>query len=168
MLTREEQIKRLQDARIPKAKAPTKGIKPVSDKKAAQIKEQKKSGDSDAIYQFFVEMRPGMTGKCCFCNGKSEKHNDEAFHFSQAHLLPKNLFPSVATHPDILIELCYYSESCHSNFDNGRITWEMIYDSAEWPMIKEKLLKVLPAVAPQERSQKLYSKLYDLVYAPSR
>lgn len=168
MLTREETLARLRAARTPKAKPPAKGIKPISDKKAAQIKEQKKAGDSDAVYQFFVEMRPGMTGKCCFCCGPTENKNDETFHFSLAHILGKAQFPSVATHPDNILELCYYGNSCHTNFDMGRTTWEFLYDSAEWPMIKDKLLKVLPAVAPQERSNKLYSKLYDLVYGKKK
>lgn len=159
-----EVLKRLQNARTPKAKAPTKSIKPVSDKKAKQLAEQKRSGESDAVYNFFVEMRPGMTGKCQFCGGPSEKKNDETFHFSLAHILPKSSFPSVAIHPDNILELCYYGESCHANLDSGRITFEMLADSAEWPMIKDKLLKVLPAVAANERSQKLYSKLYSLVY----
>lgn len=164
MLTREEQIARNQAARVPKAKKPPTAIKQVGDKKAAQIAEQKKSGESDAVYNFFVEMRPTMTGRCAFCNGETEKNNDETFHFSLAHLLGKASFPSVATHPDNVIELCYYGESCHTNFDHGTITWQFLYDSAEWPMIKDKLLKVLPAVAANERSQKLYSKLYSLVY----
>lgn len=159
-----EILKRLNAARTPKAKKPTVAIKPISDKKAKQNAEAKKSGDDDAVYNFFVEMRPSMTGKCLFCNSKSEKHNDETFHFSLAHLLPKSSFPSVATHQDNVIELCYYGESCHSQFDNNKITWEMIFDSAEWPMIREKLLKVLPMVAPNERSQKLYGKVYELVY----
>lgn len=164
MLTREELIKRAQEARIPKAKKPVAGIKPIGDKKAAQIKEQKKAGDSDAVYQFFLEQRPTMTGKCLFCNGVTEKKNDDMFHFSLAHLLPKSSFPSVATNPDNLIELCFYNESCHTNLDSGKITFEMLADSAEWPIIKDKLLRVLPAVAPQERSQKLYGKLWEMVY----
>lgn len=159
-----EILKRLQKARTPKAKAPAKPMKQVSDKKAALIAEQKKAGDSDAVYQFFVEMRPGMTGKCCFCGGPTEKKNDETFHFSLAHLLPKSSFPSVATNPDNIIELCHFGESCHTNFDHGTITWQFLYDSAEWPMIKEKLLKVLPAVGANERSQKLYGKLWEMCY----
>lgn len=164
MLTREEQIKRAQQARVPKAKPPAKGISPISDKKAAQIKEQKKAGESDAVYQFFVEMRPTMTGKCLFCGGPTEKKNDDTFHFSLAHLLGKANFNSVATNPDNIIELCHFGESCHTNFDHGTITWQFLYDSAEWPIIKDKLLRVLPAVAPQERSQKLYGKLWEMVY----
>jgi hypothetical protein len=109
-------------------------------------------------------MRKTMTGKCLFCTGKSQKHDEETFHFSLAHLLPKAIFPSVATHPDIIIELCFYGESCHTNFDQGKITWEFIKDSAEWEFIKEKLLNVLPAVAEEERGHKLYGKLQKLVY----
>jgi hypothetical protein len=92
------------------------------------------------------------------------KKDDKKFHFSLAHLLPKSIFKSVATHPDILIELCFFGESCHSNFDSGKITWEFIKDSKEWDIIKEKLLNVLPAVAIEERKNKLYSKLQQLVY----
>lgn len=164
MLTREETLEKLRLARTPKAKPPAKGIKPVSDKKAKQQAEAKKAGDGDAVYQFFLEQRTGMTGKCLFCNGVTEKKNDDTFHFSLAHLLGKAAFPSVATHPDNWIELCYYEGSCHHQFDNARITWEMIYDSAEWPIIKDKLLRVLPVVAPQERSQKLYGKLWEMCY----
>lgn len=159
-----EILKRLQNARTPKAKPAPKPMKTVSDKKAKQNAEAKKAGDSDAVYQFFVEQRPAMTGRCLFCTGPTEKHNDETFHFSLAHLLPKSSFPSVATHPDNIIELCFYNESCHAQFDNGKITWEMLYDSNEWQMIREKLLRVLPAVAPNERGQKLYGKLWELVY----
>lgn len=164
MLTREELVKRAQDARVPKAKKPVTAIKPVSDKKAKQQAESKKAGDSDAVYQFFLEQRPLMKNKCLFCGAPTEKKNDDTFHFSIAHLIAKSVFPSVATHQDNWIELCYYEGSCHHQFDNARITWEMIYDSAEWPIIKDKLLRVLPAVAPQERSQKLYGKLWEMCY----
>lgn len=151
MLTRQELIERAQKARIPKGKKP---VEPIA----------KKSGTDDSVYTFFTELRPKMTGKCLFCTGKSEKKNDDTFHFSLAHLLPKASFPSVAIHPDNIIELCYYGESCHAQFDNGKITWEFLFDSHEWPVIKDKLLKVLPMVAANERSQKLYSKLYELIY----
>jgi hypothetical protein len=110
-------------------------------------------------------MRKQMTGCCLFCGGKSQKKDDETFHFSLAHLLPKAIFKSVATHPDNIIELCFYGESCHTNFDNGQITWEFIVDSAEWLFIKEKILNVLPMVSVEERKHKLFSKLEKLVHA---
>lgn len=168
MLTREETLEKLRLARLPKAKPPAKGIKPVSDKKAKQQAETKKAGDSDAVYEFFKSMRGYMTGLCVFCSGKSQKHDDGTFHFSLAHLLPKSTFPSVATNEYNVIELCHFNESCHQNFDSGKITWEFIRDSEEWGFIREKLLKVLPAVAPQERSQKLYGKLWEMVYGKEK
>lgn len=145
---------------VAKAKKP---LKKVSDKKAAEIEALKTSGDSK-MDLFFQSLRKGMTGHCLFCNGSTMKKDDEKFHFSLAHLLPKAIFKSVATVPDNIIELCFYGESCHTNFDSGKITWEFIKDSKEWDLIKEKLLNVLPMVAPEERKHKLYSKLEKLVY----
>lgn len=185
MLTREEQIARNQAARVPKAKAPTKAIKPVSDKKAKQLAQQKKSGESDELDQFFEEMLNRCTGKCLFCNANttafdpkfwrndnpnwSQEANDKKYEreiekmkrAAVAHLLPKSNFPSIATNDQNWIELCW---QCHTSFDTGKITWDFIHSSAEWLPIKDKLLKVLPAVAAQERSQKLYGKLWEMCY----
>jgi hypothetical protein len=113
---------------------------------------------------FFASMRKTMKNKCLFCGAFTMKYDDEKYHFSLAHLLPKSTFKSVATHPSNIIELCFYGISCHTNFDNGKITWEFIKDSKEWDIIKEKLFEVLPLVAGHERSHKLYSKLINLVY----
>lgn len=123
------------------------------------------SGIDGAMDAFFASLRPAMTGRCLFCNGTTNKSDDDKFHFSLAHLLPKAVFKSVAMNPDNIIELCFWNESCHTNFDNGKITWEFIKDSKEWDLIKEKLLSVLPMVSQEERKHKLYSKLEKLVYS---
>jgi len=141
------------------------GINPVSAKRQAKLDEQKLKGTDNEMDLFFKSQRKGMTGKCLFCSGDTMKKDNEKFHFSLAHLLPKSIFKSVATHPDILIELCFFGNSCHTNFDNGMITWELLKDSKEWDVISEKLLAVLPLVAEEERKNKLYDKLIKLVYA---
>lgn len=146
-----------------------KGIARVSEKRAAKLKEQKEAGGDNEMDLFFEAMRKRMKGVCLFCGGKSEKHNDETYRCSIGHLLPKRPvnqggFPSVGTVEENWIELCYYQNSCHTNFDSGKITWEFIKDSKEWEIIKEKLLFVLPLVADEERKHKLYSKLTTLVY----
>lgn len=166
--SRQETLLRLQAARQPKEKKAPRQISKVSVKKAKQNAEAKAAGTDGEMDLFFTQMRKTMTGHCLFCSGKTQKHDDETFHFSLAHLLPKNIFKSVATNEYNIIELCFYSNSCHTNFDNGLITWEFIKDSAEWSIIKEKLLHVLPAVAENERGNKLYSKLTNLVYATPR
>jgi len=159
-----ETLERLRKAREPKAKAAYRGIPKKSAKTIAKEKAQKEAGTDGVMDLFFASNRSKMTGRCLFCNGDTMKNEDDKFHFSLSHLLPKAIFKSVATHPDVLIELCFYNNSCHTNFDNGIITWEFIKDSKEWEIIKEKLLIVLPAVAPEERKHKLYSKLIELVY----
>lgn len=144
---------------VPKAKKP---LKKISDKKAAEIKIIK--GSDSELDIFFASQRKFMKGRCLFCGADTMKKDDEKFQFSLAHLLPKAIFKSVATHPDILIELCFYNNSCHTNFDNGMITWEFVKDSKEWGIIREKLLNILPMVSPEEKKHKLYSKLEALVW----
>jgi hypothetical protein len=160
----EQRRKFIEDGRpLPEKK--THFINKVSPKRQAKLDELKAAGGDSEMDKFFAANRKGMTGKCLFCNADTMKKDDEKFHYSLCHLLPKAIFKSVATHPDILIELCFYNNSCHTNFDNGMITWEFIKDSKEWDIIKEKLLNILPAVAIEERKNKLYSKLLELVYS---
>ncbi len=143
---------------------PKKPLKKVSDKKAAEMKANK--GSDSELDLWFVAKRKELKGYCLFCNGKTEKENDETYRCSVAHLLPKNAsgFPSVAVHPDNFIELCFHGNSCHTNFDNAKITWEFLKDSKEWDVIKDKLINILPMVAENERKNKLYDKLLKLVY----
>ena len=141
-----------------------KPLKRVSDKRAEQDRVEKERGTDSGMDLFFQSLRKGMAGKCLFCNGSTNKQDDDKFHFSLAHLMPKAIFRSVATVPEIIIELCFWNNSCHTNFDQGKITWEFIKDSKEWEIIREKLLVVLPMVAPEERKHKLYNRLIELVY----
>jgi len=85
---------------------------------------------------------------------------------SVAHLFPKRPidkggFPSVGTHEDNWIELCW---SCHTSFDKGKPSWLMLKDSKEWDVISEKLLNVMPMIAMEERKNKLYSQIEALLY----
>lgn len=162
-----------------------KPISKVSAKRQAKLDEQKKQGSDSEMDLFFTAMLKRCTGRCLFCNQKttaidpnfwrddnskwSQEANDKAHErkieslrrASVAHLLEKRNFKSVATNEDNWIELCW---SCHTSFDNGKISWLMLKDSKEWDVIKEKLLSVLPMVAQEERKHKLYSKLNHLVY----
>lgn len=169
-----------------KAKKP---IKKVSDKRAAELKAIKEKGGDSELDIFFDEMLNRCTGKCLFCGGKTkdmkfyriedetksleanqkawEKEEKKLKKIPIAHLFPKRPiekggFPSVATHEDNWIELCW---SCHTSFDGGKITWLFLKDSKEWDIIKEKLLNVLPVVAIEERKNKLYTLLEKLVYS---
>ena len=138
---------------------PKKSVKKIAEEKAL-----KESGSDNEMDLFFEAMRKKMKGVCLFCGGKTEKENDETYRRSIAHLMQKSVFKSVATNENNWVELCFYGNSCHTNFDSGKITWEFLFDSKEGEILKEKLLLVLPAVAPIERKNKLYNRLIELVY----
>lgn len=171
-------------------KKPPKQLKKISDKKRLADAEEKNRGSDSELDLFFDAMLKKCSGHCLFCNSKttaidpkfwrddnpkwSEEANDRKHERSVeamkrasiAHLLPKREidkggFPSVGTHEDNWIELCW---QCHHDLDHGKITWEFIFDSKERDVIKEKLINVLPMVAPEEQKHKLYSKLVELTY----
>jgi hypothetical protein len=136
-------------------------IKKVSDKRANQIKQQKQNNSDEGMDKFFNAMRKKCKGKCLFCNSGTTYKNDELWRIAIAHLLPKSKFKSIATNEQNWIELCW---NCHTDFDSSKITWELLKDSKEWDIIKEKLFDVLPLVSGEERKYKLYSKLINLLY----
>ena len=126
-------------------------INKVSEKRKKKLAEQNMSGDNK-LDAWFIDRRKEMTGRCVFCKGKTEKDNDETYRRSIAHLLGKRkaAFPSVATHPDNWLELCFFGNSCHTNFDNGIISWELLKDSLEWSIIRQKFLKIYPFIKADE------------------
>lgn len=127
-------------------------IPKVSEKRKQKLKEQSLSGDS-ALDKWFEDRRREMTGRCQLCGGKTEKDNDETYRRSIHHLFEKRptMFPSVATHPDNFLEVCFFGNACHTNIHNGNITWELLMDSAEREMILEKCRKVIPYIAAEEQ-----------------
>lgn len=164
----DERRKFIQDGRPLPEKKKYK-LNPISEKRAKKLAEQKAAGTDGEMDAFFEEMRKRMTGRCVFCNGATEKNNDETYRNSIAHLLPKRPvdkggFPSVGTHEENWIELCFYGNSCHTNFDNGMITWEFIKDSKEWDIISDKLLTLIPFLTKEEKALKLYTKIEKLLY----
>lgn len=142
-----------EEAKLPKQKKVYK-IPKKSPKKLKQEAEDKsnfKSGKSKGnkeIGRWFDERRKEMTGICMHCGGKSTKDNNDYWLFSIAHILPKRLFKSVATHPLNWIELCYFSPSCHANFDNYTIdiTELNCYDT-----VIERFIAMYPDIDPKER-----------------
>lgn len=88
-----------------------------------------------------------MKGTCVNCGGKTQK-GEKNYKCSVAHILPKAYFPSVATHQSNFIELCFYGESCHTNFDNKIID---LIDMNCFDEIIEKVTKMYPSIAQEER-----------------
>lgn len=149
-------LQRLSRARTGKPKKVYEGPKKVSDKKKAkdaQERKEREEGGDPGLAKWFPERRMEMIGKCFFCAGKTQKWDDDTYTCSIHHLFEKNdnAFPSVKTHPDNWIEVCHYGNSCHQNIHSGNITWEIMIDSAEWPFILEKVRRIVPCIALNER-----------------
>lgn len=142
-----------------------KSIPKVSNKRKISNVKNKENGSDIEIDRFFEKMRKEMTGKCVFCGGKTEKNNDKYYKFSIAHLFPKkpSMFPSIATHPLNWLELCYFGNSCHSNFDNGKLSFELLKDSKEWDIIVHKFNQLSPLLTDTERTKKFYTNLKTLI-----
>lgn len=141
-------------------------INKVSPKRSAKEKEAKEAGTDTGQDKWFEAKRKECKCKCTFCGAKTDSKNDEFYRRAIAHLLPKRDikqggFPSVATHDENWVELCW---QCHDNFDRSMISWETLADSHEWILLSEKLHQVLPCVAEEERKLKLYSRLTELLY----
>lgn len=146
MTDRAEQIRRIKEqAGMPKPKKIYR-LRKVSVKKQAQLIEEKEGVKE--LWEWFVDQRRVMTGVCEHCGGITEKKNDKTFHFSICHILPKHLFDSVKTHPLNKIELCYYGNSCHTNFDNYIID---ITDLNCFDQVVERFIAIYPSIAKEER-----------------
>lgn len=133
-------------------------ISSMSGKKKAEMNEKKKNPDTRQD-DWFEERRKEMTGVCIFCSGKTEKDNDNEYRRSIAHLFPKRrtMFPSIATHPMNCLELCFYGESHHTNFDNAnrKIDFKAIkkkYPDA-WEVIVDKTRILYSAMTSEERTR---------------
>lgn len=134
-----ETLKRLQDARAKKVKPEPK---PMG--KGAKVPKE----NAVDLEQWFKDGDKASTGKCKHCGGRSCKGDPLYFKHSQAHILPKRLFPSVSTHPLNRIELCFWNNNCHGNMDNG--TLDMINMNC-FDEIVEKFIAIYPAIAAKER-----------------
>jgi len=108
----------------------------------------KNDGKSGELWRWFESQRHKMKGVCSNCGGKTQKNDDKTFYYSIAHILPKNHFKSIATNDDNWIELCYYGNSCHSNYDNYMID---ITELNCFDEVIEKIVKIYPQIAPEER-----------------
>jgi len=130
------------------AKYPKEKKRYVIPRKSAKRIEQEKEYNDCGLSDWFAERRKEMTGRCWHCNNKTMKDNDEKYHFSIAHILPKAYFPSIATHPFNFIELCSYGNNCHGNMDNKTLD---IIDMNCWAEIVQRVAIMYPLIAKEER-----------------
>lgn len=119
-------------------------------KKSPASKKEKAETGIITLDEWFAERRKEMTGKCLHCGGRSCKNDDMYFKHSIAHILPKRpgMFPSIMTHPDNWIELCYWNGNCHGNYDNAILDLMQLNC---FDLVIERFVRMYPAIDPKER-----------------
>jgi hypothetical protein len=133
--------------RAPEPPKEKKGIAKLSEKKKQEKKESKPQ--RDLLTEWFTERVKEMKGKCENCGCKIDKKIYAYAMMSVAHVLPKrkNMFPSVATHPDNWLELCT-SNGCHGKYDTS---WDEATEMPVWNKAVEKFKLVYPSIASEEK-----------------
>lgn len=146
-----DNIRRIKEqAKAPKEKKVYK-IPTKSARKLKQESEEKATinkGGGSELDRWFQARRKEMSGKCCHCSGASCKHQDSWYKCSIAHILPKNIFKSVKTHPLNWIELCFWKNNCHGNLDSHFID---ITELNCYDLVIERFIAMYPDIAPKER-----------------
>ena len=144
-----EEIRKLKSG-LPKPPKVKKPIAKKSKKKLAMEAEEKvlKVGGGNELDRWFNARRIEMVGACAHCGGLSCKDSTQYFKFSIAHILPKNLFKSIKTHPLNWIELCFWNKSCHTNYDNKTLD---ITELNCFDTVIERFVAMYPDIAPKER-----------------
>jgi hypothetical protein len=132
--------------RIPKV-SPKRVKKETSDKEILESGKVLTSGGAE-LKRWFEDRRKEMGGKCQHCGSKSCRDSNQYFKFSIAHILPKRLFKSVATHPMNWIELCFWNNSCHTNLDNNTLD---IMDLNCFDLVIQRFVAMYPSIDVKER-----------------
>ncbi len=122
----------------------------IPKKSEKRKQKEKETGGDDSLQKWFEQRRKEMTGVCMHCGGKTCKDDDKLFKFSIAHILPKGIFESVATHPQNWIELCFWNKSCHTNFDNNILD---MMDLNCFDTVIERFKAIYPSIDKKERKK---------------
>ena len=140
-----EQIRLMKEmAKYPKRKVQ----KPIAKKSVKRIEQEKNYDKNETQWEWFLQRRKELTGKCSHCNGRTTINDDEKFHFCIAHILPKAYFPSVSCHPLNYIELCSFGNNCHGNYDNRILD---LIDMNCFSTIVDRFVAMYPMIDKNER-----------------
>ena len=149
-----EEIRALKErAKLPKVKKiyrlPKKSKKRLEQEAANPVRKDE-NGDT-ALQRWYKDRQKQLVGRCMRCGEKYNHHNLTYAIAATAHVLPKRkeMFLSVATHPDNYIELgagC----GCHNWYDL-QASWEEIALSPIWPLVLEKFLLFQKDITEREK-----------------
>ncbi len=131
-------------------------INKKSAKTIAAEQKRKDDGTDAAEDKWFDDRGKELTGRCLLCGEPTQKGKPNE-RCSIAHLFAKReiMFPSIKLHPENSIELCFYGNSCHANFDNGMIELSTIKEQLNlaWKEILRKVIILYPLMTKEEQGK---------------
>lgn len=111
-------------------------------------KEQAAAKDEETeLQKWYARIMAFETPVCWETGSKINKEDKRAWQGSVAHVLPKKLFPSVATHPKNYLILQMYG-GAHGQYDSS---WHNAQKMKVWPIAVGRFLMIEPDIAPDER-----------------
>jgi hypothetical protein len=123
--------------------------------KVSLKKKEQQTTTNEELEKWFKDTATLMKGFCFNCGGTSCKGNIKYQKFSQAHLFAKNdkAFSSIKSNLLNFVELCYFNNSCHSNFDNNGYEYAKDKMPKLWNLILERAKILIPLMTQQEQAR---------------
>lgn len=149
---------------ITPVKKEQKPIPAKSAKKIAQEKAERSGNDTD-LQQWYARIMETENPVCWETGERINKADKKGWQGSIAHVLPKSLFPSVATHPQNYMILKMWGGT-HGQYDSS---WENASKMKVWghackifnilyPLLTREEKAKLPDVIIQEIKPELYNR----------
>jgi hypothetical protein len=132
-------------------KKPKKPIPKKSAKKLAEEKEAKEllNGGETELQQWYADIMKKEPGKCWETGELINKKDKIGWHGSIAHVLPKEHFPSVATHPKNYMILKMWGGT-HGRYDSN---WMSAAKMNIWPYAVKIINLLYPQLTPEEKAR---------------
>jgi 5-methylcytosine-specific restriction endonuclease McrA len=108
-------------------------IPKISEKKKKQILEDSELAKQNAaLEKWFNDKHRESAGICENCTNLTSKFNTKRWKWELAHIIPKEHFLSVKTHPYNILFLC---DDCHSCYDSS---WDAAKKMKVWDLAKKR------------------------------
>jgi len=119
-----------------------------SEKRIAKEKEQSETkGSETELQKWYARIMKTEKPICWETGNKINTEDKVAWHGSIAHVLPKSLFPSVATHQCNYLILQMYGGT-HGQYDSS---WHNAQKMKVWPTAIDRFLMIEPDISADER-----------------
>lgn len=133
-------------------KVEKKGPSPIPKKSAKKLAQEKKEreerGDEGTtLEQWYAEIMKREKAVCWETGELIDKKDEKGWHGSIAHILPKKIFPSVATHPLNYLILKMWGGT-HGQYDSS---WKKAQKMKVWKIAIERFLQFEKDIDSNER-----------------